>query len=529
MNDPRCNSCGNPIGMTLKDAVARRDAVMAFVAKGDKLKAELKRERDEITRERESFAREKECFVSEKEDFAREVDALEEILRESKRPEQEFEELRKKYDDLCQEMERYREEQSVEANKAQVEIESLREKLEDEKKLRQRSVEIANSAIEETSELTKAKDKLSKEIASLEASYARECNQHELTKDEYETAKKFHQIVLNEHRDLLQKNERLLIQYENSEKEKLAIKNQNQLLTIQNQELSRKTFIAENKAARLQVEKDELVSRYQALIDEGTESAFAINDLELVQALSSHVVEQFSPPSKIVTIGEGPYDEGEFDDYLRQLSIEPYANGYPWIIVGREGWTEEQIDELIENSDLDEVRVFSQELFVAGILTTHDPFSLPIEMLKKFAEGHPALEYLMNSGFEWPEICPEEDYGVPVYLKGSTERVDKSPLVELGYNVGITKGKDLPYRKVILKNAYHNELPQVEDEDYMEEWGRPRHSKRLWRMAHHIAWLIRSRRSNELMRYAVSDWQEDLDWLEQEFYTNRMRFKWPDV
>jgi hypothetical protein len=515
--------------MTLKDAVARRDAVMAFVAKGDKLKAELKRERDEITRERESFAREKECFVSEKEDFAREVDALEEILRESKRPEQEFEELRKKYDDLCQEMERYREEQSVEANKAQVEIESLREKLEDEKKLRQRSVEIANSAIEETSELTKAKDKLSKEIASLEASYARECNQHELTKDEYETAKKFHQIVLNEHRDLLQKNERLLIQYENSEKEKLAIKNQNQLLTIQNQELSRKTFIAENKAARLQVEKDELVSRYQALIDEGTESAFAINDLELVQALSSHVVEQFSPPSKIVTIGEGPYDEGEFDDYLRQLSIEPYANGYPWIIVGREGWTEEQIDEFIENSDLDEVRVFSQELFVAGILTTHDPFSLPVEMLMKFAEGHPVLEYLMESGFEWPEINLEEDYGEPAYLLGFAGGVDESPLACLGYHVGMSSKLDVKMRRKLLEMAFKEQIPSVGDEDYMAEWGRPNHSKRLWRIAHHIKREASKRKSINSMRYACMHWKSDSEWLKKQFYTNRMRFKWPDV
>jgi hypothetical protein len=522
--------------MTLKDAVTRRDAVMAFVAKGDKLKVELKRERGEIARERESFAREKESFVAEKESFvaekevfAREVDALEEILREAKRPEQEFEELRKKYDDLCQEMERHREVQLLEATNAETAIEILRKELKDEKEQHQLSTKIANSAIADISELTKANEKLSSEIHSLKARYALECKQHELTKAEYESVKKVHQIALNEKRELLQKNERLLIEYENSEKEKLAIKNQNQLLTIQNQELSRKTFNAENKAARLQVEKDVLESRYQKLIDEGTESAFAINDLDLVHALSSHVLKQFTPPRKIVTIGEGPYDEGEFDDYLRLLSIEPYESGFPWIIVGREGWTEEQIDELIENSDLDEVRVFSQELFVAGILTTHDPFSLPIEMLKKFAEGHPALEYLMDSGFEWPEINPEEDYGVPVYLKGSMERVDKSPLAELGYKVGITRGEHVSYRRVILKSAYHNELPEVEDEDYMEEWGRPRHSKRLWRMAHHIAWLIRSRQSNPSMSYAVSDWQEDLDWLEQEFYTNRMRFKWPDV
>ena len=31
------------------------------------------------------------------------------------------------------------------------------------------------------------------------------------------------------------------------------------------------------------------------------------------------------------------------------------------------------------------------------------------------------------------------------------------------------------------------------------------------------------------MQYAVEDWAEDLDWLEEEFYRPWMAFSWPSV
>jgi hypothetical protein len=154
--------------------------------------------------------------------------------------------------------------------------------------------------------------------------------------------------------------------------------------------------------------------------------------------------------------------------------------------------------------------------------------SLPLEILMRFSEGHPALEYLIEAGFEWPVIMDEEDFGEPIYLRGSYERVEESPLFRMGYQVGVTNGLSKPRRKSLLNSAYEGAIPDVEDDDYMEEWGRPRQSKRLWRIAHHIAWLIRSRKSISSMRYAVRDWQDDLDWLQEEFYTNRMRFTWPN-
>ncbi len=302
-----------------------------------------------------------------------------------------------------------------------------------------------------------------------------------------------------------------------------------EILVTKNIDLSNKVAFYQNQVEQLNVESATLRSQCQQFANYLTNSAFAINDLDLVLALSSHVVEQFDPPTKIVTIGEGPYDEYEFNDYLRRLSIQPYKGDSAWIIVGREGWTEEQIDELIEHSDLDEIRVFSQELFVAGILTTHDPFSLPIEMLKKFAEGHPALEYLMDSGFEWPEINPEEDYGDPSFHMGFAGGVDESPLTAIGYHVGVTRGLDEKDRRKLLEMAFKQKIPAVGDEAYMKEWGRPNHSKRLWRIAHHIKREAEKRKSIFSMRHACRHWKSDSEWLKNQFYTNRMRFQWPDV
>ena len=474
MQDELCPTCHNPLGASLKAMREERDRIIAFVLQQTPKREEHLRREEEIN-QREEHLQQNEA-------------ALAELIKEARIPEvTEFENL--KYENL--------------ALKKQVGF----------------LIESQNDAI---AMLRSTIDSLQQDLES-EKNRKREWEE----KSAALSAKNAKLVMLTE--ALREKIKRLEDQYQNAKEQELAAVNNNNLLALQNQDLSKKIISTENKTLRLLAEKKQLQAEYQKLIDDDSNSAFVIKDLDLVHALSSHVVEQFAPPTKVVTLGDGPYDEYEFDDYLRHLSIEPYTGDCAWIILGREGWSEEQIDELIENSDLDEVRVFSQELFVAGILTTHDPFSLPIEMLKKFAEGHPALEYLMESGFEWPEINFEEDYGDPSFHMGFAGGVDESPLTAIGYHVGVTRGLDEKDRRKLLEMAFKQKIPAVGDEAYMKEWGRPNHSKRLWRIAHHIKREAEKRKTIDSMRHACRHWKSDSEWLKNQFYTNRMRFQWPDV
>lgn len=297
--------------------------------------------------------------------------------------------------------------------------------------------------------------------------------------------------------------------------------------------------INSNLKSRLERLKNELVAiskNPSKKYDLGLNQLKSINndvfsDLDVIHKLSENVTELIQPPDCITTIGSGPFLEEDFDEYLKCLDITPVSGGGHWIIVGRDGWDEGKLIELIEDNDLDEVVVLSQELFVAGIISTHDPFSLPDDILMKFADGHPALEFLMKQGFEWPEIILEE-LDEPRYVldpRGSYDRVEESPLCLMGYRVGETRGLPYQKRRNILQKTYSDTIPWVGDDDYMEEWGQPSRTKRLWRMAHHIAREINKRKKIPNMKRAVGDWKEDLDWLKETYYKNGMHFKWPNI
>jgi hypothetical protein len=421
--------------------------------------------------------------------------ALTDLMGEAQRPELEIEQLRLENQELSKRLDELVGENRRASTESRSSLESLRLTLASEIAKRKETESEAAAEHNKLISLTEEYITLCEELASLHARYARECKLLKSMRDEVTSLKQ-------EKLDLSQRSEILLAQILNKDKKIVSLARSNSKLKVEVQHLSVQ------------------ISNLQP-------ASFSISDIDLVHALSEEVSELFWPPPEIVSLGLGPIDKDDFERYLDSLGITPYTNGCPWIIVGREGWTENELNDLLDKANFDEVRVFSQELFIAGILSTHDPFSLPTEILMKFAEGHPALEYLINSGFEWPEVILEVDYGEPVYLRGSGEPVEQSPLCRMGYHVGSTKGESRSIRRSLLEEAYLGDLPEVEDADYMEEWGRPHQSKRLWRIAHHIARLIRWRKNLPSMSDAVEDWQDDLDWMEEQFYTKRMRFTWP--
>ncbi len=87
---------------------------------------------------------------------------------------------------------------------------------------------------------------------------------------------------------------------------------------------------------------------------------------------------------------------------------------------------------------------------------------------------------------------------------------------------------------MILRGAFNGDLPEItEDEDidteeYMNQWGRPKTPRRLWRIARHLSGQYHAKKNNHSQRYAVADWRSDLHWMKDNLYNEiHHTFNWP--
>ena len=110
--------------------------------------------------------------------------------------------------------------------------------------------------------------------------------------------------------------------------------------------------------------------------------------------------------SVVASQGNGPYDEHGFDEFLVACGIEAiYVNesDAPLIVLGREGWDPDDLDAAVEARQGSTLKVYSQEMVVAALAIGQDLFDICDEdELLAFGAGHPALEYLLEQGFDWP-------------------------------------------------------------------------------------------------------------------------------
>ncbi|WP_421304650.1 hypothetical protein [Aeromonas veronii] len=102
-------------------------------------------------------------------------------------------------------------------------------------------------------------------------------------------------------------------------------------------------------------------------------------------------------------------------------------------------------------------------------------------------------------------------------------------LQAVGYRVG-DKGLFKNERQKILSEVYNSKLPLVESQLYMNEWGTPKSSRRLYKFAYTIAALVRNakRKTKADMRRAITDWEDDLSWLRSKYYVDMM-WDWPST
>jgi hypothetical protein len=260
---------------------------------------------------------------------------------------------------------------------------------------------------------------------------------------------------------------------------------------------------------------------------------FFIRSLETLYWLTS----QFSTPQRhqmpreVLLIGDGPWDLGDLESLLvgKKFKVD-----YEWtnprceiVVVGRNNWDPDQIEEQIALRDGKSLRVYPQELFVAFLILGVDPFELAsVDELLLFAQDHSLMDYLFGQQFPWPDSSYQADG--PINIGESLDTEDgSSPMFKLGYSVAQNRGLSEYERQRALEKALAAEdLPWCISNDYMEEWGPPLSAARLRRMAWHIYLMTKRHRQH---KQAVEKWIHDLDWLQSEKYRPVHRFRWPQA
>ncbi|MEZ8287477.1 hypothetical protein BCU17_22055 [Vibrio splendidus] len=130
-----------------------------------------------------------------------------------------------------------------------------------------------------------------------------------------------------------------------------------------------------------------------------------------------------------------------------------------------------------------------------------------------------------TDGFKWPSTFAYES-------SGNTPEVDwpqVGMLKGVGYSVG-TKGLPTVKRRELLSNIMSQQLPYITSHAYRREWGEPNTTARLKKLANTIAYLTKnSKRSSNNTTVAISEWEEDLKWLKDNYYRNgKYSWSWPN-
>lgn len=232
----------------------------------------------------------------------------------------------------------------------------------------------------------------------------------------------------------------------------------------------------------------------------------------------------------VMCIGDGPFARDEFAEFLRKRAILVQDSGgvTGFVVLGREGWDEDEVDDLIERHVGRSLRIYSQEMLVAYLARDEDPFFAGSDALAAFRAGHPGLEFVSEGWPGWVETWVRADRQSAVAAHNRDYQVDLSPLRAMGYHVG-KSGEEADVRHSILTLAFQGQLPIVSNHAYMQQWGNPGTPQRLRKIATHIAHSCSDARNRSGWEVAVEDWESDLEWLKESYYRGHMQFHWPDT
>ncbi len=262
------------------------------------------------------------------------------------------------------------------------------------------------------------------------------------------------------------------------------------------------------------------------------------NEVILGWLLSEDAIELAGFANREVGVsGDGPWNEGSLQEIFEKYSCDIYGLTEPsfeYIVVGRESWSKKDLLEQISLREKMPLRIYSQEMFIATILTGRDPFDTGDEsLLAAFAEDHPALQFLRSLEYAWPTVTDTESDEI-IEVSGENLGVKESPLHMLGYQVGTTSDLCEDERRALLAVCYEArdlEFSKDSTGEYIAAWGPPKSRQRLYRIAMHLKSLADGMVGRDPRKpQARADWVSDLAWLKKKYFgCLKETFYWPEI
>lgn len=335
----------------------------------------------------------------------------------------------------------------------------------------------------------------------------------------------------------------LIDSLESEAQEATTLKIDLEALRDEHKELQAALRFSESRAKGAEKDRQEinrLTARIESL-SQATVRGAKFNSSLTNQTVMAWLLEESGPDQTEITngwlgsTGHGPWPEQELEASLTNLDYEFYQlpdGDLEYIIVGRKDWSKTDLLAQIDASEVQSLRIYSQEMFFGKLVTGRDPFDAEDEsLLAAFAEDHPALQFLMSLPTPWPNVSAEDNSEIQEVDVGDFG-VSESPLHILGYKVGATSDLSITERRRILAKCFETkalEFSDDSDEAYIAKWGRGGGAQRLYRMAVHIKNLADGRVGKDHRKpQARIDWIRDLNWLKEKYYPNyKVRFSWP--
>ena len=235
-------------------------------------------------------------------------------------------------------------------------------------------------------------------------------------------------------------------------------------------------------------------------------------------------------PDVLATVGSGPWEEGEFDLFLGKNNIllyqmpDDHVNG---LIIGYSDWNEDALSKQIYNRDSNTLKIYTQELFVLGLIAGKDPYELLEQnTINDVGLTHPAIQFILKNAFVWPwseqnEITDANDE----WEISNIDWAHESVLRQEGYNASVNGPSEYERRRILTKVFESSHLPGILNSEQRLRWGASKSARRLQAISHFLSWLINLQGTEKPA--AREKWVADLKWLKKEFYEKTMRFSWP--